>query len=218
MKYLILSFMVLLAGCDTPTRSRFPTSSSSSLGTPTTGSGFTSSTSGSASGGTTTGGATSDPGFEYCNLTNRSATADLGSVGICKSSLDETQIRFVSNMTNTTSRTCLIPTYKDQYGSSTYLGDPQCTYTQSEQVYTGRLYKNRSGFTNYAINGVMVMREGLLPEYFQCMDAYQQYINYYCPANQTYAPCVQGATNYRNSICNNFKQKYPNNYLDLNLR
>lgn len=215
MKILLLSFFVLAIGCDTPTRARFPNSTSTGGDAFTTTPGTT--VTGSTTGTTTTG-TTSTAGFENCNLTTRSTTADLGSVGICKSTLDETQVRFISSQTDTANRTCLIPTYKDQYGNSTYLGDPQCTYTQAEQTYTGRLYKNRSGVSNYPITGVMIMKEALLVEYFACMDSYMKYISYYCPANPTYAPCVQGATNYRNSVCNNFKLKYPNNYLDVYLR
>lgn len=215
MKLMILSLLVLAVGCDTPTRSRFPNSTSVGGDAFTTTPGSTTTTPGTT---TTTPGTTSSPGFESCNLTTRSSTADLGSLGICKSSLDETQVRFVTSITETTSRICIIPTYKDSSGNSTYLGDPQCTYTEAEKIYTGRLYKNRTGTSSYPITGVMVMKEALLVEYFACMDSYAKYIQYYCPANPAYAPCVQGATNYRNSVCNNFKAKYPNNYLDIYLR
>jgi hypothetical protein len=212
MKYLMIVLLVVIAGCDTPTRSRFPsTASSNSLGTPTAPGTFTPTP---TTGTPTPAPVTSTTGFENCNLSKTQSSADLGGIGICKSSIDETQIRFVSSLSNTTSRTCIIPTYKDQYGNSTYLGDPQCTYTEAEKVYTGRLYKNRSGVSQFALNGVMIMREGLLVEYFACMDSYMKYVQYYCPANPTYPPCLQGANNYRAQICNQFKAKYPNNYID----
>lgn len=220
MKLLILSLLVVAAGCDTPTRSRFPSTVGDAITQPGPVSPLEpigNTTSGSTTSGSNPGTPPS-PGFENCNLTQRSSSTDTGSIGVCKSSIDETQIRFVSSLGDTTRRTCLIPTYKDQYGNSTYLGDPQCTYTETEKVYTGRLYKNRNGMAQYPITGVMVMKENLLVEYFACMDAYMKYIQYYCPSNPTYAPCVSGATNYRNSVCNNFKTKYPNSYLDLYLR
>lgn len=216
MKLIFFSMLLAVVACDTPTRARFPSTSSSAsgFGTP---SGFVpANTSGGSSGSGP--GVTTSPGFEYCNLTKSNGTPDLGMVGICKSTLDETMIKFVSSATNTSSRTCFIPTYKDASGSSTYLGQPQCTYTEAEKVVQGQLPKNRSGFSNYQLNGVMIMRENLVPEYFQCMDSYAMYIQSYCPAQPTYPPCVQAATNVRNSICNNFKMKYPNNYLDLYLR
>lgn len=216
MKFLILSVLVIVSACDTPTRSRFPNASSlggNSSTVPGAPSPFTSPTLPG-----TTPGATSTPGFEACNLTKSNMTPDLGSIGICKNSQDETQIRFVTSQTDATNRVCIIPTYKDGTGSSAYLGDPQCTYTQAETIYTGRLYKNRPGMSSYPITGVMIMREQLLVEYFGCMDSYAKYISYYCPANPNYAPCVQSATNYRNTVCTQFKQKYPNNYLDIYIR
>jgi hypothetical protein len=221
MKILIFSLLLIAVGCDTPTRSRFPTATGNGLAAPTDG-GLTPldpSKSGSTTG-TTTGG-TTQTGFENCNLTTRnsSAAAELGSVGVCKSSQDETLVRFVTSMAQTQMpRICLIPTYKDQSGNTTYLGDPQCTLTESEKVYTGRLYKNRTGLSNYPLTGVMIMKETLLPDYFACMDAYVKYINFYCPAAPTYPPCVTGASQSRDSLCNYFKQKYPNGYLDLYLR
>lgn len=218
MKYLILSLLMFAAGCDTPTRARFPTSGNGNSLTAPGGGTFEPAPVGTTTSGTTGGTTPPSPGFENCNLAKSNSTADLGGIGICKSTLDETTVRFVSSSTNTSSRTCLIPTYKDQAGNSTYLGDPQCTYTEAEKVYTGRLYKNRSGMAQYPLNGVMVMKEELLVEYFACMDSYLKYIQYYCPQAPNYAPCVQAATNYRNSVCNNFKMKYPNNYLDLYLR
>jgi hypothetical protein len=218
MKLIVLSLLVIVSACDTPTRARFP--SASALGNPYTTDpggltpGVTGSTTGTTTGGTTP---TPTPGFENCTLAKNYTTGDLGSVGICKSSLDETQIRFVSSISNQTYRVCVIPTYKDSTGSSTYLGDPQCTKTVAEQIYTGRLYKNRPGFSQLPLNGVMMMTEPLLPDYFNCMDAYAKYIQMYCPANPYYAPCVQGATSARTSVCNYFKQKYPSNYLDISL-
>ncbi len=217
MKFIILSVLVVLVGCDTPTRSRFPNASSigNPIGDPFTANPPPGTTTGSTSGGTP---APVVPGFENCNLAKNNTTADLGSMGICKNSQDETQIRFVTSQGDTSKRTCIIPTYKDQAGSSTYLGDPQCTYTEAERIYTGRLYKNRPGMSQYPITGVMIMKDALLVEYFGCMDAYAKYIAYYCPANPNYAPCVQAASNHRNQVCTQFKTKYPNNYLDIYIR
>ncbi len=85
----------------------------------------------------------------------------------------------------------------------------------ANQVYYTVLDKNRSGFTTLPISGMMVMFESMLVEYFACMDAYTKYIQLYCPTAQS-ATCVQYASNYRGQICNQFKTKYANYYLDLN--
>lgn len=206
MKYFILTALMIVAGCDTPTRSRFPTTIGS--GNTQTAPGFDF-TSGGTSPGTTPGTQTpsTDPGFETCTLTKNHQTADLGNLGICQNTQNEAKIRFVSSLGDSTRRTCLIPTYKDQSGNSMYLGEAQCTYTEAEKVYTGTVIKNRPGVGSYPITGVMVMKENLLPEYFECMN----FIQKYCPNAPTYAPCVQA----RNNYCQNFKMKYPNNYLDL---
>ncbi len=205
---------MIVVGCDTPTRSRFPSTSTSNNQTAPGLVPITPVVPGEPIPGTP--GAPTTPGFENCNLTKSNTTADLGSIGICKSTQDETQIRFVSSQTDTQNRICIIPTYKDGTGSSTYLGDPQCTYTEAERIFTGRLYKNRPGMSGYPLTGVMIMREQLLVEYFGCMDAYAKFVAYYCPQNPNY--CAQQAAAYRNQVCTQFKTKYPNNYLDIYIR
>lgn len=221
MKYTLVLFLVILVGCDTPTRSRFPsTGTGDALQTPTGVNLVPTTSGGTSTGGTTGGTTTATPGFENCNLTTRSSTADLGSIAVCKSALDETSIKFVTSATDTSARTCFIPTYKDAAGNSTYLGDPQCTLTEAEKVYAGHLYKNRTGMAGYPLSGVTIMKEALLVEYFGCMDAYVVYIqsNNYCRVYPQDPYCVNGANQYRNSKCNAFKLKYPNNFLDLYLR
>lgn len=203
MKLMMLSLLVLAIGCDTPTRSRFP--NSTSVG----GDAFTTTPGGTTTTPTTPTTTTTTPGFQNCNLTSRSSSADIGNVAVCKSSSDETVIQFVTSLTNTDSRVCLVPMYNNDY-----LGDPQCTYTTAEKVMTGRLYKY-SNYSGVPINGVTVLKETLLVDFFGCQDAYKKYIQYYCPANPNYAPCVQGATNYRTSMCNYFSQKYPNTYVRI---
>ena len=212
MKYLILSLLVIVAGCDTPTRSRFP---STSIGNQQIADPFTSGPGmGAVSPTTPTTPTTPSPGFENCNLSKSRSTADLGSVGICRSSQNETQVRFVTSSSNTSSRTCLIPLHRDSQNRSVYLGDPQCTYTEAEKVYTGQLYKHSSK-SSLMMNGVAIMLDHVLTDYFACKDAYVKYIQYYCPGNPTYAPCVQGANNYSNSMCGLLVTKYPNNFLEV---
>lgn len=232
MKYLMIVLLVVIAGCDTPTRSRFPTTggSSDAIGAPGTG-GFTPITPTPIPGTPTVPGTPSTPGFENCSTsqislmydpyatcvekqTNPSAPCP-SRVSLCKSTITESDIRFATTVSNTSNRYCIIPTYKDAQGNSTYLGNPQCTYVNANQVYNTSLQKNRAGFTNLPINGMMVMFESMLVEYFGCMDAYTRYIQQYCPTNQS-PLCLQYAANYRAQTCNQFKTKYANYYLDLN--
>lgn len=157
-------------------------------------------------------------GFENCDLNYRHATENLGAIGVCQNSSDETRFRFQTSQTNTSIRTCLIPTYKDETGNSTYLGQPQCTYTESGKVLTGKLYKDRKDFAKYPVNGVMVMKEPILAEYFNCMDSYATYLQKNCAEKKNGTSCVKAARNYQKEVCGEFKRKHYSNYLDLKLR
>lgn len=226
--------MFLLTGCDSPQRMRSPSNfvNGSSLGNAFTG--FNPSNPNQAGTLPTTPGSgrVSSPGFEVCDLSDKYHTIDIGFFGVCQSTMDETLFKFRPSMTSTNVRTCLIPTYKDAQGASTYIGNPQCTYTTSNQVVTGNLYKNRSGFTTYPLNGVIVMKEPLLPEYMACMNGYVAWPQNICPqgATSSYcaywlprcptggrsnATCDMEAKNYMASICNTFKTKYSNSYIDI---
>lgn len=82
-----------------------------------------------------------------------------GSYNICQSSNSETTVFFQIKNPISSEQVCLIPMY-DNAGYSTYLGEPRCfTPSDAGKIYTITLYKNRSGFSNYSINGVMMMRD-----------------------------------------------------------
>ena len=211
---MIFSLLLITAvSCDAPQRTRMGANgvASNSLNTPNTqvptgGSGVTPTPS--------TPTTTPAAGFTNCPMTYAYATADLGNVAICQSTIDETTFQFKSSTTDTSSRTCLIPTYKDSSGASTYIGNPQCTLTEAGKLYTGKLLKNRSGFESASLNGVMLMKETLLVEYFGCMDSYMSYMA--SCGNSQY--CANNANARRTLVCNAFKAKYPNNYLDIRTR
>lgn len=234
----LLVLMFVLAGCDSPQRTRSPSNFVTANGFGNTSTGFNPSNPtqpgtiptnpGSGSGVTT-------PGFEVCDLSDKYHTIDIGFFGLCQSSQDETLFKFRPSMTSTSVRTCLIPTYKDAQGASTYIGNPQCTYTTSNQVVTGNLYKNRNGFQTYPLNGVIVMKEPLLPEYMACMNGYVAWPQNVCPQgpNTSYcaywiprcpaggrsnAQCDTEAKNYMSNICNSFKSRYSNSYIDIRTR
>ncbi|HXH30239.1 MAG TPA: hypothetical protein VNJ01_05450 [Bacteriovoracaceae bacterium] len=261
--FTLLSVLTLVAGCDAPQRSRGLENfrDMNAIGGPTGGN--TSGTSGWTDPGTTTGGTTAgttsgttsgvtsgttggtpSPGFETCSLSDKYQTPEIGPFGLCQSTSDETIFRLRFSMTSDR-RTCLIPSYKDAGGSSTFIGQPQCTFTEANKILQGPVAKNRPGFENYPLNGVIVMKELLLPEYFQCMNGYllwieqacavppqgmpefekqrrMQYCGYWrqtCPYSyKTNPACAQEARNYMNQICTSFKSRFANSYLDIRLK
>lgn len=221
MKKLILSLslLALASSCDSPQRNRLTNNLSTGNGM-TQPNGTNTNPWSTTTGGTTTGGTgtttTKPPGFENCDITPTHYAAVIGYTGICQSTLDETSVAVKSTVTDT-NRTCLIPTYKDAAGSSTYLGQPQCFAPQQNVVTMGSVYKTRTGFTQLAINGLMVMKEASLTAYFTCMDAYVSFKTTQCPYGpQTNTYCADLARQYMTVKCNDFKAAHP--YLDIRLK
>lgn len=251
MKNILFSTLLLglIAGCDAPQRTRAPRSFENLNGAigpngqPISGTtvpgGINYEQPGALGGAATTGttsgttGTAPDSNFPSCDLTSKYHTVDVGYFGLCQSTVSESLFKVKFTQTTTT-RNCLLPLYKDAAGSSTYIGQPQCTaVNQADQVISGTLYKNRSGFESYPLNGVIVMKEPLLPEYFSCMHAYIKWLPQACPQGpntsnycyqwmpmcpygaKTNATCDQGARAYMAQICNAFKSKYSNAYIDI---
>lgn len=236
--FILLPLFILVASCDAPQRTRFFNTEKSPLGDTDEAvpAGATQSTSGSlGTSGSGSGSNTANtPGFESCDLTQKYHSVSTGYFGVCQSTQDEKQIKFSPSLTSQQERICLIPTYKESNGSSTYIGNPQCTLTTSNQVISGQLYKDRPGFSNHPLNGVMVMKEGLVPEYMACMQGYvnwprnrcsgtnDSYCAYWVPScpygAQSNAQCDAEGKNYMAYLCNAFKSKYSNAYVDVRLK
>ncbi len=228
-----LLLLILATACDAPQRNRLASTvnNGNGLGQPTSGTTgsnpwTTSGTTGSSTGGST--GNTKPPGFENCDITNKYYAAGIGYMGICQSTIDETSVA-VSSTISDSARTCMIPTYKDQSGSSTYIGGPQCFAPQAGVVTTGQIPKTRAGFTDKTLNGVMIMKESSLTAYFTCMDAYINFpSSQLCPQGsntntyqQNYYPyqivnCKAMASASMATKCNNFKTD--NSYIDIRLK
>lgn len=215
-------FLLLLAtACDSPQRNRLASSVNTGNGlgqpmqNPTTNTNpWTNPSTGGSTGGSTT--QTKPPGFDNCDISAKYYASAINYMGICQSTLDETSVAVNSTVTDT-ARTCLIPTYKDNAGSSTYLGQPQCFAPQAGQIQMGQILKTRQGFTNSPINGVMVMKETALGAYFTCMDAYITFTHPQCPYGaKTNQYCDQMARSMMNIKCNNFKAD--NSYIDIRLK
>jgi hypothetical protein len=239
--FYLLTSLVLISSCDVPQRTRIapnadtltgPTDSevTSSNSSSSSQDNFTYDAGDLSSSGPTT---TTDSNFPTCDLSLKYGTSDIGNFGLCQSTVSETLFK-VKFSTTSSSRNCLIPTYKDSTGSSTYIGQPQCTSVSSANVeIPGELYKNRSGFESYPLNGVMVMKEALLNSYFNCMHAYINWLPQACPngpSSSTYCytwisacpygagsnyNCDQAARSYMNQICSSFKSQYGSYYADI---
>lgn len=205
-----------LYGCDAPQRTRLvqnPLASNGSSSNFTEPGGFTNTT-----GTTTTPTSTTMPaGFTNCDITPKHYASGIGLTGVCQSTNDEASIMIKPTITDTTSRTCLIPTYKDASGSSAYIGQPQCLYTTENKIVNGSLFKNRSGFTQYPLNGLMIMKETSMTAYFQCMDAFMKYVSQACPYGaKTNSLCDQYARNSMSALCNTFKSSH--SFIDIRLK
>lgn len=235
--FLLMAIIALITGCDAPQRTRSPGTwiNGNSLGDPYSGIGFTNTpTNGGVASGTSSGTTvTLTSGFEKCDLSDKYQTIDIGWFGICQSSKDETIFRFRTSLPSSLVRVCLIPTYKDGSGSSTYIGRPQCTLTSANQIVNGTLYKDRANFTTSPLNGVIVMKEPLIPEYMACMHGFANWPQNACPVGinsnlycRDWIPrcpygvnssslCHTEAKNYMGRICTSFKNKYSNSYIDI---
>lgn len=236
MKILFLFSLLTLVACDAPQRTRLM-SGVDSMTNPYSGGQNKTPESGGSTGtlnpGTPT---TTSPEYSHCDYSYRYHTIDIGHFAICQSNSDETKFKFKTQMANRNVQVCLIPTYRDSTGSSTYLGTPQCVYTEAGRDYEGRLYKDRTGFSGYTINGVIVLKYGLHTEYFGCMNASLNWPANACPygANtnqacwQYYASCPLGASSsaacatnanaYMRQVCEQFKSRYANSYVDISTR
>jgi hypothetical protein len=229
--YLLVPFLFLATACDNPQRNRLPgvVNSSNGLGQPigpTSNNpwGNTTQTVGGGTTGAATGTTSSKPpGFENCSMSATNYSAGLGYIGVCQSTLDETSLAILSTISDS-NPTCLIPTFKEVNGSSTYLGDPQCFLPVANEIKLGKVYKTRQGFKEpnvpfnaLPINGVMIMKQASVGAYYACMDAYRNFTHPACPGGANYSPtCSQMAMSFMTTVCNNFKTGY--SYLDIRLK
>jgi hypothetical protein len=226
MKSLVLLPLLILTSCDGPSRMRESASiQGSSLGAPTT---PTTSTTGTGTGtttGTTTGSST-PAGFENCGADKIFSHAVLGQVKVCQNSGNELYFRveYSKAVTTQADATCIVPLYKDSNNNSTWLGAAQCTIHSAGQVSYGYVSKSRSGYTQYPVNGVMVMKYSATNAFFQCMNGYATsyqacapncapYGNNPTTYQQCLSACGTQATNYMSSMCSTFRSGYA--YIDI---
>ena len=98
--------------------------------------------------------------YQHCiNGQNQFPTSSqyLGNYFICQSQTDKTKVYFWPQ-NSISSKICMIPMYSNG-SQSINIGDAQCQYTLGTTGVEFTLYKNRSGFENYVINAVMIMKD-----------------------------------------------------------
>lgn len=112
-------------------------------------------------------------GYTHCNFNDYSySVSTIGSVIACQSSSSKTKVKVKISETDLTNMTCLIPTYRDSYGSSFYIGPAQCLYHEKDTIYEGTFVIDRYGYTSTHFNAVMIMKYSLTDDYFNCMLGY----------------------------------------------
>lgn len=116
----------------------------------------------------------------------------LGSFTVCQHSTVETDI-YVQLKTplNSGEQICVIPTYS-YAGSSYYIGRPRCRddVKDSTKAYKIPVIKDRAGYSNYPVKGVMVMRDGENIKYYYSFpfNSYWKPIDAYLYCSQMLLP------------------------------
>lgn len=100
------------------------------------------------------------------NLKTATAT-EIGEVSVCPSLSNELQLTYRPSIGDTTTATCLIPTYIQADGRSTYLGEPVCVYHNAGALRQYTFVKTR--YLSSPVNGVMIMKQDIVASYFQCL-------------------------------------------------
>ena len=133
----------------------------------------------------------------------------IGNFAICLSSSGNNKIYFQIQNPIYDSPICFFPT-TNQDNATTYIGEAVClNATSSTSIYPVQLYKNRSGYSNYEITGVMVMKDAyyyfqypyysslLIPDaYVYCMNHMANTQYYYGEADTTYCEAFDAAKQY----------------------
>lgn len=121
----------------------------------------------------------------------------LGQYTICQSTnKKDVWIQVKSPITD--AQVCMIPTHNSG-SSSVYIGEPRCLMiSESKKIYKVSLFTNRSGYQNFSITGVMVMKD---KSFFYPAPFYQ-----YVLSPDAYIYCSQFLDRYNDSsYCNAFK-------------
>ena len=126
------------------------------------------------------------------------SNSHLGQYTICQST-NKQDVWIQVKTPITDAQVCMIPTHNSG-SSSVYVGEPRCLMlSESKKIYKVTLYANRSGYQNFSISGVMVMKD---KSFFYPAPFYQ-----YVLSPDAYIYCSQFLDKYKDaSYCNAFKQ------------
>lgn len=83
----------------------------------------------------------------------------LGQYTVCQSTQQDTDIYIQVRDPVTDSNLCLIPTYHSN-DKAVFIGEPRCFKAEkTDTIYRIGLLKNRTGYSNFNVTGVMIMRD-----------------------------------------------------------
>ncbi|MBT7609424.1 MAG: hypothetical protein HN576_06695 [Bacteriovoracaceae bacterium] len=110
-------------------------------------------------------GQTVPPEISHCSWSSdgvngfASTHAHIGAYTLCQSSSDQTKVHLQVKSPITDSQVCVIPTYHSN-NRAIYIGEPRCLLINSNMsIYPISLLRNRTGYSNFQITGVMVMKD-----------------------------------------------------------
>ena len=123
----------------------------------------------------------------------------IGSYTLCQSESDDKVVYIQVKNPIVESNVCLIPTNQLQ-GTPTYVGEPRCLELKdNEKVYKVEFRKNRTGYSNFTIDGVMIMKDKV--------HLYPPPYNQYLLGPDAYIYCAQRLSQYGDSsYCGAFDQ------------
>lgn len=141
-------------------------------------------------------------GFAYSNkhMDPDESSSTNGRYTVCQSSADEKDIYIqVKNPIND-SQVCIFPTYHSG-SNSVYIGEPRCLVVDdNKKIYKVSVLKNRAGFTQYPVTGVMIMKD---KSYFYDRPYYQEILS-----PDAYVFCSNWLAQFNDpSYCIEFKNK-----------
>lgn len=127
-----------------------------------------------------------------------SSNSHLGPHTLCQSKTTNTDIFVQVKNPISDAQVCLIPTYASN-NASVYIGEPRCLMlNNNKKIYKVSLLKNRPGYGNFNINGVMVMKD---KAFFYPAPFFQHVLS-----PDAYLFCSQFLDQYGDpSYCNSFK-------------
>jgi hypothetical protein len=147
--------------------------------------------------------------IKHCNWSMNGVTGHesvhnhLGEHTICQSKTNRADIYIQTKSPINDAQVCLIPT-SNNGNKSVYIGEPRCLMLSDPmRIYKVTLLRNRSGFSNYTVTGVMVMKDKAFfypaPFYQNLLspDAYlfcSQYLDMY--GNDSYCRSFQSVGQY----------------------